>query len=105
MSFLKRLSSIFAGGPPGEARDRDAYWLYVRCDRCGEKLRLRVDRKFEIHPDYDQGGYMLRKEIMDGRCFQLMYAEIHFDPAMQVTSRDLKGGTFITPEEYAAEGA
>ncbi len=101
MSFLKRLSSMLTGGAPGE-RDRDAFWLYVRCDRCGEKLRLRVDRKFEIHPDYDQGGYVLRKEIMDGRCFQLMYAEIHFDPAWNITSRDLHGeGTFLTPEEFA----
>lgn len=103
MSFLKRLSSILTGGA-GEGGERNAYWLYVRCDRCGEKLRLRVDRQYEIQPDYDQGGYVLRKEIMDGTCFQLMYAEVHFDPAMRVTSRDLRGGTFITAEEYAREG-
>jgi hypothetical protein len=111
MSWLKRLSSLLTGDAGGEGGDRDAYWLYVRCDRCGEKLRLRVDRKYEIQPDYQpddpdfmQGGYVLHKEIMDGRCFQLMYAEVHFDSSMRVTSRDLRGGTFITVEEFA-EGA
>ncbi len=101
MGFLKRLSSLLTGGAEREG-DRDAYWLYVQCDRCGEKLRLRVDRQYEIQPDYDEGGYVLRKEIMDGRCFQLMYAEVHFDAGMRVTARDIRGGSFITPEEYAA---
>ncbi|MER3514902.1 MAG: hypothetical protein C4310_11415 [Chloroflexota bacterium] len=101
MGFLKRLSSLLTGGAEREG-DRDAYWLYVQCDRCGEKLRLRVDRHYEIQPDYDTGGYVLHKEIMDGRCFQLMYAEVHFDAGMHVTSRDIRGGHFITAEDYAA---
>ena len=35
MGFLDSMKSMFAGG--GE-RDENAYWAYVRCDRCGEAI-------------------------------------------------------------------
>jgi DNA-directed RNA polymerase subunit RPC12/RpoP len=44
MGLLKRL---FGGGEP---RDRDALWLYVRCDRCGHKMKIRVDRHYPVNP-------------------------------------------------------
>jgi exosome complex RNA-binding protein Rrp42 (RNase PH superfamily) len=48
----------------------------------------------------DEGGYILRKEIMDNQCYQLMHAEVRFDGRRQITSRDISGGEFITREEY-----
>ena len=50
MGFLKRL---FGGGEP---RDPDAIWLYVRCDHCGQKMRIRVDRRLDLRPDFERGG-------------------------------------------------
>jgi hypothetical protein len=49
----------------------------------------------------DDGQYVLRKEIMDNQCFQLMHAELHFDERRRVVSRELSGGTFIGEEEWA----
>lgn len=83
--------------------DQDAIWLYVQCDKCGEKLRIRVDRRYDLEPD-PEGGYFLRKEMMDGRCFRLMYSEIHFDRAYNILSQELSGGHFITKEEFEAQG-
>jgi hypothetical protein len=100
MSFLKKISSLLQGG---EAPD-DALTFYVRCNRCGEKLRIRVDKRHDLTPDYERGGYFLRKEVMDSRCFQLMYAELRFDENHNIVSRDISGGKFITPEEYESEG-
>ncbi len=94
MSFLKRL---FGGGEP---RDPDAIWLYVRCDYCGQSMSVRVDRRFDLRPDYEQGGYRLDKEIMDGTCFSLMMARVRFDSAQRIVSQELEGGTFLTREEY-----
>ena len=94
MSFLKRL---FSGGEP---HDPDAIWLYVKCDYCGQMLKIRVDRRFDLRQDFEQGGYKLDKEIMDGTCFSLMMARIRFDGGQRIVSQELEGGTFVTREEY-----
>ena len=97
MGILKRL---FGGGEP---RDRDAIWLYVRCDYCGQKLKIRVDRRFDLQRDYERGGYRLDKSIMDGTCFSRMMARVHFDSGQRIISQELEGGTFLTHEEYERE--
>jgi hypothetical protein len=99
MSFLKKIGSLLQGS---EAPD-DALTFYVRCNRCGEMLRIRVDKRHDLTPDYEKGGYFLRKEVMDSRCFQLMYAELRFDANHHIVSRDIIGGQFITQEEYERE--
>jgi hypothetical protein len=97
MGFLKRL---FGGGEP---RDPDALWLYVRCDRCGQKMKIRVDRRHDLRRDYESGGYKLDKEIMDGTCFSLMMARVRFDAGQHIVSQELEGGTFLTREEFERE--
>jgi hypothetical protein len=101
MGLLKRISSLFGGGesearPPAD----NGLYFYVQCNCCGEKLRIRVDCSNELQRDYDTGGFFLRKEMMDGRCFQLMYAEISFDDRYRVICQDVTGGRFITRDEY-----
>jgi hypothetical protein len=97
MNFLKRL---FSGGEP---RDPNALWLYVRCDYCKQKLKLRVDRRHDLLRDFESGGYRLAKEIMDGTCFSLMMARIQFDARQKIISQELEGGEFITREEFERE--
>ncbi len=102
MGWLSRLfgSSSSRGGNNG-----NVLWLYVRCDRCGTALSVRVNRANELTPDYQAGGYYIRKEMMDGKCFQLMYAELHFDAHGNEISREIERGKFITREEYEASEA
>jgi hypothetical protein len=97
MGILKRL---FGGGEP---QDRDAIWLYVRCDVCRQKMKLRVDRRFDLRRDFEQDGYKLDKEIMDGTCFSLMMARIRFDSSYRILSQELEGGSFLTREEFEGE--
>ena len=97
MDFLKRL---FGGGEP---RDPGAIWLYVRCDYCGQKLKIRVDRRLDLRRDYERGGFKLDKEIMDGTCFSLMMARVRFDGGQRIVSQELEGGTFLTREEFERE--
>ncbi len=78
----------------------DAIWLYVQCDNCGEKIRIRVDPKHELQPDYKGSDFLLRKEMMDGRCFRLMYGEVRFDRDYRILSQEVSGGHFITKEEF-----
>lgn len=103
MSILDGIKALFV--PKGGG---DAYttWLYVRCKRCGTPLAVRVDLRNEPSPDYERDGYVLRKEMMDDKCFTLMRAEIYFDAQRRVVEQTVDRGEFITREEYEqAKGA
>jgi hypothetical protein len=98
MDFLRRL---FGGGQP---RGDGAIHLYVKCNRCGAPVHVRVDTRNDLSIEYgdseEPSGYRLIKEIMDSRCFRLMRAEIDYDGAKRELSRQIEGGTFITREEF-----
>ncbi len=94
MSFLKRL---FGGG--GQPADDNAIHLYVRCNRCGAPVHVRINPQNDLSGD-DEEGYFVNKEILDDRCFRLMRAELRFDARRRETSREIEGGTFITRDEY-----
>jgi hypothetical protein len=101
MSFLGR----FFGSKEGQG-DPDGLYFYVQCDRCGERLRIRADKRHDLTRDQELGGYVWNKEIMDGRCFQLMYAHVVLDQAFSVQSQSIEGqGHFISQEEYGVEEA
>jgi hypothetical protein len=97
MGLFKRL---FGGGEP---RDRDAVWLYVRCDYCGQKLKIRLDRRFDLRRDFEHGGYRVDKSIMDGTCFSRMMARVRFDSGFRIVSHEIEGGTLLTRDEFEQE--
>ena len=89
----------FLDGLFGRSSEKGVLWLYVRCNNCGAKVRVRVNLSNDLSL-MDEDGYILRKEIVDNQCYQLMRAELRFDGRRRVTSRDISGGEFITKEEY-----
>lgn len=100
MAFFKRLF----GGAERATEDR-ALHLYIKCQRCGAPVHVRVDLERDLDADYGDTaaeGYAYNKEVMDDRCFRLMRAQIQFDARRQELSRTIEGGAFISPEEYAA---
>ena len=99
MGLLEKLSSLLGGTGSG-ARD-EAVHIYVECARCKSKVHVRLDRRNDISTR-EEGGYYVRKEIMDSKCFRLMAAEITFDAAYRIQSQEAQGGRFITREEYEA---
>ncbi len=102
MGFLKRIARALFGSSEGEFRDREGIYLYVKCGRCGAPVQVRADKRHDLQRDYDSGGYVLRKEIMDGTCFSLMQATVRFDAAYRIIDREIEGGEFISYEEYKA---
>ena len=99
MGILERLASLL-GSKGGSATD-DAIHIYVECERCKSKVHVRLDRRHDISLRED-GGYYVRKEIMDSKCFRLMAAEITFDSTYRIQSREVQGGRFVTREEFEA---
>ena len=98
MGFLDQLKSMFM--PSAGGGDLKATWLYVKCNKCGSPLAVRVDLRNEPSVDYESGGYVLNKEMMDSKCFALMHAQILFDGQHKITSKTVENGTFITQEQY-----
>src|SRR5690349_11622320 len=99
MNLLRRL---FGGGAAPSSDS--AIHLYVRCNRCGAGVHVRIDPRNDLVIEYgdddDASGYRLIKEIMDSRCFRLMRAEIAYDRGRRELSREIEGGTFISKDEY-----
>jgi hypothetical protein len=97
MDFLRRLFT------PNRRPTADALHLYVRCNHCGAIVHVRVNLYNDLSVDYDDdvvSGYRLRKEIMDSRCFRLMYADLTFDRNRREIARQIEDGEFVSREEY-----
>jgi hypothetical protein len=94
------LRKLFQRGQKGY-RDPHGIYFYVQCDNCGEKLCVRADKRHDLVRDYETGDLTWKKEIMDGRCFRIMYAQVLFDSRYRVQSQEIKGqGHFLTKEEF-----
>jgi len=103
MSFLRRL---FGGA--SRSPDDNAYHIYVRCDRCGRVVHVRIDMRNDLAADYGDTaaeGYTLVKEVMDDRCFRIMRAELHFNTRRAEKSRAVEGGIFVTEAEWNEQQA
>ncbi|HEY8286606.1 MAG TPA: hypothetical protein VIJ28_19630 [Chloroflexota bacterium] len=104
MGFLAKL---FGGGRrPAEGGDRDGIHVYVRCDKCGEKIHARANRNTDISQEYaDDGGRAtptLHKEILGSGCQNLMYVHLTFDSAFRVVSSTGERCKVISREEFEA---
>lgn len=102
MSFLEKIASILS---PKGREEGDVLWVYVCCDKCGEKIKTRIDLRHDPTPNYDDEGrvtdYVLRKVLIGSqRCFEPIEVKLTFDPQRRVISREITGGQFISKEEY-----
>jgi hypothetical protein len=100
MEWLNRLFSKGTSPSKSTGDDPNVLWLYVQCSRCGAPLAVRIDRRHEVSRDYERGDMILRKEMMDSVCFQLMYAELHFDEQGNVKAQNVEHGKFLPRDEY-----
>ena len=85
MGWLDGLKSLFGGG--GGTGGDGGYYIYARCQRCGEALRTRVNLRNDLSLD-DSGGYVLHKTLVgSGRCFERIEVTLTFGGARQLTNR------------------
>ena len=101
MGFMDSLKSLFAGGQEG---DKNAYWVYVRCRRCGEVIKTRIDMRNDLSR-LDEGGFVVNKTLVGAqRCFERIEAKLIVDENRRVVDRQISGGDFFTAEEFEAAG-
>ncbi len=98
MSFLKNLGKLFSSS---DRQDENAYWVAVKCHRCGEVIRTRINLNNDLSIDYgEEGGattYFCRKMLMgeSGICFQRIEIELTFDANRKLLNREITGGIFV----------
>lgn len=108
MGFLDKLKRLLGGGSSGRSSvegDARGLWFYFRCKRCGSAVAVRVDRLNDLNREEGAGVFLLRKDVMDNKCFQLMTAEIWLDENYNVVTSEINGGELISREEYEAAQA
>ena len=101
MGFFDSIKSLFGGSSEGEQSDK-VYWIYVRCRRCGEVIKTRLDLLNNLSPN-DEGGYTASKTLVGNHlCFERIEVILTFDEKRRLINRDISRGDFITAEEYEA---
>ena len=104
MNLLKKIASLFVSS---DDQGR-VYWVYAQCDRCGEKLKTRVDLHNDLSIKYGEDDaedlYYTRKDLIgSGLCFAPIEVILTFDLGRRLIQKQMTGGKFITREEYEAE--
>jgi hypothetical protein len=106
MGFLQRITSFLTRPRPGTG-DEHAIVFHVRCGACGEVIRVRADRRWDLVESWDDPGaaYVLRKDVVGVRCNRLMAIQVTFDRRHAILTQHAQGGTFATPETGGVPGA
>jgi hypothetical protein len=107
------LSKLFGGkgkdAAGADGGDPDGFHFYVRCDRCGEKIHVRVNKRTDIGDDADDESpaRVLHKEILGSGCQNLMYVHLTLDDSYRISEAQTERCTLISREDYEAgdEGA
>jgi hypothetical protein len=99
VGLLKKIRDLFQSS----TSDR-AYWVYVKCNQCGEYLASRIDLYNQLSIRYGDDGdttFYCRKVIIGSKgCYRPIEVEFTFDKNKQIIDRKIKGGEFITEGEY-----
>jgi hypothetical protein len=97
MSIFEKISAIF------KAPIQDySYWITVRCKRCGEIIKARVDLRNDPSINYDdeRGTVYYCRKVLIGEeyCFEKIEVELIFDANRKLIDRHIVGGEFIDEE-------
>lgn len=96
MGFLKKLF----GGEQKPYEDKQGIYLYVVCDRCDSRLRVRIDKQYDLNRE--SSGYVWHKTLMDSKCFRQMPTVVRFDSNYEVVEAEIEGGRYLSEAEYKA---
>lgn len=106
MGWWDKLKGALGGGSAASSADGNALYFYVRCDRCADVVRVRVNTANELQQEFAEAdgvaGYSLRKTVVDARCFRPIQVMMRFDGRRRETAREIQDGRFITAEEFEA---
>ena len=101
MGLLRKLSNILMGGPGPTGGDVGLYY-YVRCKRCGEVIRVRINPMNDLSLSDDEKTRFVRKTIVGQHCYNRIEAEFRYDANRKLIDTEITGGDLVSEKEYKA---
>ena len=103
MGFFKKFAALFSP----TSVDNRSLWMYVKCDKCGEILKGRVDLMNDLSVQYQNSGnkttYYCRKVFVgSNRCYRPIEVELTFNKSRQLIEEEITGGVRVSEEDYLA---
>lgn len=95
LGFLRRLFGGGAVAPSSGVGER--FFLDVRCDRCGERFHLHINRATDCVQIFDEPGvaWRLQREVVGAGCRSVMQVRIDIGPGGGIVHREITHGHFI----------
>jgi len=101
MGFLDSMKSLLGGGG---GQDKTGYYVYVRCHRCGETIKSRINMRNDLS-HLEEGGFVVNKTLVGSqRCFERIEVTLTFDDNRKPVDREIVRGEFINSEEFEEAG-
>jgi hypothetical protein len=101
MDFLKGLGRLFLGSPTA-SRDPGIYY-YVRCDKCAEVIKVRINPMNDLSQSDDGQLRYVRKVIVGQRCYNRIEAEFTYNAGHKLLNSEITGGELVSEKEYQAD--
>ena len=101
MNLLRKLSSILKPSPGGTHGDVGLYY-YVRCQRCGEVIRVRINPMNDLSHSDDDKTRFARKTIVGQQCYNRIEAEFRYDANRKLLGTEITGGELVSESDYKA---
>lgn len=98
MGFFKKLTGLF--NPPDQTNQWED-WIVVKCNKCGEVIRTRVDLRNDLSEEYIDGvkKYFTRKTIIgSNRCYAPIEVELTYNAEHKRIDQQAHGGVFVKGE-------
>jgi len=113
MSFFQKIfegfgsffARFFGGGPGGGAPGDIGLYYYVRCIKCNEVIKVRVNPNNDLSARDDGSGYFSRKMIVGQRCYNRIEAEFEFGGNRRFKTAEISGGTLVDKKAFLADQA
>lgn len=104
MGLLDSIKRLLGAAPSGASSDRGLYY-FLRCDKCGEIIRFRVDPRWDLEEQFEESSdfptsYAASKDVVGQKCFRTIHATIEFDRGKREVSRSASGAQFVTAQEF-----
>lgn len=85
-------------------READFITFRVKCDKCGEEVTAKVNRRTDLQNLYLDPGekgaaFNLKKELLGKKCPNLIHIDVDFDRNYNIIAKEASGGEFIDSSE------
>lgn len=100
---MKNFLKIFSFRPlKFTSIEDDLLWLIVECGKCGERIRVRINKKTDLQNEFRRPGgsgssFTLKKEVMGNNCYNLMEVYLEFNDQYRILSKRVKNGKLLSP--------